>query len=218
MRNTFLFDSPVMSFLNKLTNLVILNLCFFVSCIPIVTIGAAITALYSVNLRMVKGEESYVFSSYWKAFCSNFKKATIGWGIMALLLAVLLLDVYAVQILEGGIGIFFTAVTLFFAVIYGILFLYVFPYIGWFEDRLSVCFKNAFMIGGSNIGYTITVFLITLAFLAVSVFDMEIMLRLLIVWIVWIVFGVALLNYIQSYFLRKVFSKYENSEEKNLEL
>lgn len=210
MRSHFLFDSPVMNFLNKLTNLVILNLCFLFSCIPIVTIGAALTALYSVNLRMVKGEESYVFRSYWKAFKNNFRQATVCWAVMAFLFAILAADVYAIRLLEGGVRILFQTSAIIFSILYVILFLYVFPYIGWFDDRLKICFKNAFLIGGSNIAYTITILLVTAAVVLCSVYNAEIMLRVLILWIL---FGAALLNYIQSFFMRRVFMKYESSGE-----
>lgn len=208
MKNDFFMDNPIMAFLNKLTNLVILNLSFLISCIPVITIGAALTALYSVNLRMAKGEESYVFRSYWKAFKCNFRQATSCWCIMILFLSVLAADVWATGLLSGTFSVFFKGIMLVFCVIYVVIFLYVFPYISWFDDKLSVCLKNSFLIGGSNIGYTVALVLITSAALGVAVFDFEIMLRLLIVWII---FGIALLNYAQSKILRIVFSKYEIS-------
>lgn len=40
-------DSGIMRSLSKFTDCICLSLLFFVSCIPIVTIGTASTALYS---------------------------------------------------------------------------------------------------------------------------------------------------------------------------
>lgn len=97
-------DSPVMGALNKFVNLVILNLCFLVSCIPIVTAGAALTALYSVNLKMVKGEEGYVFRGYWKEFVQNFRQGTVCWMAMAGAGTVFILDLKAVRVFHGGGG------------------------------------------------------------------------------------------------------------------
>ena len=79
MGDMFSMDNPVMNFLEKLMNLMILNVCFLVSCIPVITIGAAWTALFTVNLRMVKKEEAYVFRTYWNAFAKNFKQSTKIW-------------------------------------------------------------------------------------------------------------------------------------------
>jgi hypothetical protein len=44
-------ENPVIAFLNKMADLILLNLIFLLCCIPVVTIGPAITALYAVSLR-----------------------------------------------------------------------------------------------------------------------------------------------------------------------
>ena len=64
----FNYDSPIMQFLTRLTDLFILNFLFLICSIPIITIGASATALYSVTLKMAKNEESYIFSSFFRAF------------------------------------------------------------------------------------------------------------------------------------------------------
>ena len=46
-------ENPVIAFLNKMADLILLNLIFLLCCIPVVTIGPAITALYAVSLRWV---------------------------------------------------------------------------------------------------------------------------------------------------------------------
>ena len=43
-------ENPVIAFLNKMADLILLNLIFLLCCIPVVTIGPAITALYAVSL------------------------------------------------------------------------------------------------------------------------------------------------------------------------
>lgn len=64
MGSFFNMDSPVMRFLSRLCDLMILNILCLICCIPIVTIGASITALYSVTLKMVKGEDSYIAKGF----------------------------------------------------------------------------------------------------------------------------------------------------------
>ena len=46
----FDIDSPLGQLLTKITDLLILNLCFLICCLPIFTIGASLTALYSITL------------------------------------------------------------------------------------------------------------------------------------------------------------------------
>ena len=59
MSSFFNMDSPIMRFLSRVCDLIILNLLAIACCIPIVTAGASITALFSVTLKMVKGEEGF---------------------------------------------------------------------------------------------------------------------------------------------------------------
>ena len=78
----FNLDSPVMVFLSKVANLMILNVLTIICCIPIFTAGAAITALYYVTIKMARGDDPYIIKGYFKSFKENFKQATIIWLIM----------------------------------------------------------------------------------------------------------------------------------------
>ena len=46
-------DNPVMEFIAKIFDLVILNLIFIFSCVPIITIGASTSALSYVTLKIL---------------------------------------------------------------------------------------------------------------------------------------------------------------------
>ena len=50
MSSFFSMDSPAMRFLSRVCDLMILNLMAIVCCIPIVTAGASLTALYTITL------------------------------------------------------------------------------------------------------------------------------------------------------------------------
>ena len=68
MRGVFNPDSPMMRALGVVWDLIVLNLLFLVCCIPVVTIGPAITALHYVTTKMA-GEKtalrwSAIFSSH----------------------------------------------------------------------------------------------------------------------------------------------------------
>ena len=66
MSSFFNMDSPIMRFLSRVCDLIILNLLIIVCCIPVFTAGASITALFSVTLKMVKGEESYIVRGFFQ--------------------------------------------------------------------------------------------------------------------------------------------------------
>ena len=102
MSSFFNMDSPIMRFLSRVCDLIILNLLTIVCCIPVFTAGASITALFSVTLKMVKGEESYIVRGFFKGFKENFKQSTIIWLIIAVLGFFLFMDYRAAVFLPGN--------------------------------------------------------------------------------------------------------------------
>ena len=92
MGRFFSMDNKFFTFMNKVADLCILNIICLVCCIPIVTAGASITAMYYVTLKMVRNEEAYIVRSFFKSFKDNFKQATIINLIMIAVGEVLYLD------------------------------------------------------------------------------------------------------------------------------
>ena len=54
----FNLDSPVMVFLSKVANLMILNVLTIICCIPIFTAGAAIAARYYVTMTRISSKDT----------------------------------------------------------------------------------------------------------------------------------------------------------------
>ena len=76
----FLGDSsPFMTLVGKAAFLVVLNVCWLVCCVPVVTAGASTAALYAVLLE--RGEHSYLSAppAFFRRFRSCFQKATLLW-------------------------------------------------------------------------------------------------------------------------------------------
>lgn len=211
MKGIFTTDSPFFNFLNKLVNLVVLNLCFVISCVPIITIGTAITSLYSVNLKMVKNEESYVFQSYFRAFKQNFKISTIAW-LVTLAFGVVFYFYYNFsKTLTGGLKWVLIAAVGAIFVLYIAYTIYIFPYISRFENTYIESAKNSVIIALTNISTTLAIMLTTAAAVLLSVFNFEVFVRLIFVWAV---VGFSAMNFLHSFFIKRVFNKYEdNSKE-----
>lgn len=82
--NLFRYDSPVIRFLSKMADMIILNVITLIVSIPVVTIGAATTALhYAVEKTLT--DEGTLLKNYFHAFATNFKQATIYWLLILLL-------------------------------------------------------------------------------------------------------------------------------------
>lgn len=84
MGNLFNINSVLYRILAKIGNLVILNLLFLICSLPVVTIGASSTALYTVTLKMAKDRENYIVKDFLYAFKKNFRQSTIIWVLISL--------------------------------------------------------------------------------------------------------------------------------------
>ena len=137
-------DSPLMRFLTKIADLMVLNILFCVTSIPLFTVGASWTALYSVTLKMVRDEEGPVFRSYFQSFRQNFRQATLLWlGVLAVL-TLLVLDIRALNDMAGGTVPGLLRVGVEILAILGIMVLqYLFPSLARFEASLADTLKNA---------------------------------------------------------------------------
>lgn len=148
-------DSPLMQGLNKLGDLLWLNLLTLFTSIPIITAGASFTAMHHVALKIARNEEGYITRDFFKSFKVNFRQATIIWMMMMLILLVLAGDFYIINYSGLEFGFMFRSVLLaiFFLVLFiGVL---VFPVLARFENTVFKTIKNSLMIGVLQLPKTI---------------------------------------------------------------
>ena len=108
-------DSGIMRVLSKICDIVCLNVLWLVCSLPIITIGASTTALYTVMLKLVKNEEGYIFKGFLHAFKLNFKQSTIIWLILLLCGGVCFVDYRISEMMPGTLGMVFKSVFLLLA-------------------------------------------------------------------------------------------------------
>lgn len=90
-------DSPLMKTLGRVADLLILNILVVICCLPVITAGAAFSAMHYVLLKMVRGEEGYVVKSFFRSFKENFKQATVLWLIVLLFIVIFILDFFILR-------------------------------------------------------------------------------------------------------------------------
>lgn len=200
----FNLDSPLMQGLGKIADLFILNILFIVSCIPIITIGPALTALYTITLKAARNEESYIFRSYLKAFKDNFKIGTLSWLIVLIAGFVLWADFRILGSMPDSIKTVMSVFLLLAFFLYLITATYLFPYIARFENTLFKTIKNAFFMAIAYLPYT----LLFVAFAVLTILA-TIYIPFQIIGLVWMLFGFSGLAYLNSIFFRKIFAKFE---------
>ena len=210
MSSLFNMDSPIMRFLSRVCDIMILNILCIVFCIPIITAGASVTAMYTVTLKMVRGEESYIFKGFLKAFKENFKQSTIIWLILLVIGALLAFDFRAANMLPAALQNVFRVLVGAFITFYILLFSYIFPYIARFENGIKDTIKNSVLISILNLPRTL---LIVLLPIGLVVFTFLTKTTLAYGSLLWFLMGVSFVAYVNSISFRIVFAKYEPSED-----
>ena len=210
MGSFFGLDSPLMRFLSRLADIFILNILFLICCVPVITIGASATALYTVTLKMARNEESYMVKGFWKAFKSNFKISTIVWLIMLVLGIILGLDYRITVAFTGVMGKVMQIAILIIGTFYTITMLYLFLYIARFVNDVKNSLKNALLFSILNLPYTILIAVITIAPVFLTFLTGKTLAYGLFIWLF---FGFAAIAYVNSLLFRKIFAKYEPQSE-----
>ena len=85
-------NSPVIPFLNKMTDLIILNVIWLLCCLPVVTVGAATTATYYVSITSIRCGDGYVMKRFFASFRKNFLQVTPVWLCILLCSAIMTAD------------------------------------------------------------------------------------------------------------------------------
>lgn len=202
-------DNVVMRALGKIGDMICLNVMWLICCIPIITIGASTTALYTVMLRMVKNEEGYIFRGFLKAFKSNFKQSTLIWLILLLLGIVWTVDFRVAGFIPGMAGIILSAIFLALGFILLSVMIYIFPLTARYENGIKATFKNALILTVAKLPYTFLMVAIVVAAVFASLWSAF---TLLFSLPLWLIIGGALIAWVNSYILRRVFVVFENSD------
>lgn len=199
-------DSPLMRFLTKIADLMVLNILFCVTSIPLITIGASWTALYSVTLKMVRDEEGSVSRSYFRSFRQNFRQATLLWLGVLVVLALLVLDIRVLNGMAEGTAPGLLRVGVEILALLGIMVLqYLFPSLARFEASLADTLKNACMMALAHLPKTA---LMTAAAVGAVWITQINNTTIAVGLMVWPLIGFSLMAFGNSGILRKIFDNY----------
>ena len=209
MHSIFSPDSKIMLALTGLADLMILNLLFVATCIPVFTIGAASSALYTVCFRMIRQEEGHIISGYLRSFRENFRQGTGIWLILLLLAAVGALNLGWLDNIGGLMQTVMRLVTVMVLAILAFIHAYVFPLQSQFRNTVKVTLSNAFLLSIGHLPRTMLITVLNLFPLGLLAVNLYTFLDSALVWFVIYFSGTAFLN---SLLLKKVFAPYMNPQ------
>lgn len=206
MDRLFNMDNKFFTVMGRVADLIMLNVVFLICCLPVVTIGASLTALHYVTLKMARNEESYIIKSFFKSFKQNFKQATIINLIMLVIGAVLYLDLNIVNSFSKSVAQILYVLFIAFGILYLMVFLYIYPVLAKFYNSVKNTFRNAFLMSIRHLPYTILMAVITIA--PAAVFMIQSFRVQSTVIMLLILMGFALEAFINGHFLVKIFDNY----------
>ena len=210
MSSFFNMDSPIMRFLGRLADVMILNIVFLITCLPVVTIGAAWTSLSYVTLKMSRDEESYIVKSYFKAFRQNFRQATAIWGIALVAMFIFYMDFHIIRSMNQSMAQVMFILLAAIAMLAALTLLYVFPVLAKFDNTIMNTIKNSFFMAIGNLPRTLLMAAVIVGSVVLTFLSQQ---TIAVGMLVWIMVGFALIAFLNAHILVKVFDKYIPQEE-----
>lgn len=212
MNHFFQPDNPIMRFLSKFCDLMFLNCLFLLSCIPLITIGAAISAMYYMVLKMHQDEEPSIAKGYFKAMRDNFKQATLVWLPLLFCFIFFGADLYIIyNIIDPSYNWLQVPVWIIIFILISIL-IYAFPLLSSFECTTKQLLKNAILLSLSNIPTTIFIAAVHIAILYLCFLSNEL---LVVIGSLALFFGCAAMAYFFALFLGRIFARCMENEAKD---
>ena len=205
----FNIDNPFFRGVWKFMNLVLLNLLWVMCSLPIFTIGASTSALYYAVQKNVKHERGNTAQVFFRGFKESFKRSTIIWLVMLVLLYIFGFDLWFFTTYgRDGHAVFYSLRYMFYVVLFilAVYFLYLFPYVARFEARIRQVLYNSTLL---IIRHPVQL-LKNLFFVAFCVF---------MVWFLPFLFFVmpAVCMWQVSFVMEKIYAIYMSPEDKELE-
>lgn len=161
----FSINSPLWRISDKALRLFWLSILWTVCSLPIFTIGASTTALYSVTLKYVRNEEGYLTSSFFRAFKQNFKQATLIWLAILMAAVILCFDFILYFRMNQSDPVQFLFLTIFFGIFVAFLMtsLFVYPLLAKFDNPVRRTLLNALVMAVCHIPSALLILIISFA-------------------------------------------------------
>lgn len=203
MGNIFRWDSPLMRVMMLITNLICLNVLWLICCLPVITAGAATTAMYYVIFQYITKQDDGVLKPFFKAFKENFKTVTPIWVLHLLIGAALGAEVFYLS--QGT--------QLWIKVIFGILlFIYVgvgaylYPILARYHTSRKQALLNSFALSTRHLFTTICAVVLNAVPVALILFLPEMFWKTILLWSLG---GFSLIAFLCGKMILTVLKKYE---------
>lgn len=193
MKGIFSYDGPIYKICELIYETCMLNILWIIGCIPIVTIGASTTALYSVYNSKISGKGYKIYSDFFKAYKKNIRQASILGTIITIMLCMGIYNMTRISSFKGNY-VWLQYVHIF--IIFQILLIsnYIFSLIDRTTMNITDIIVNAVILAYKNIIISIINVVVLALLIALLLFKPVIML-----------FFMGIYGLISSYLIERVF-------------
>lgn len=196
--------NPVIDLINTLCSFFVLNFVFLITCIPVFTIGSALSSLYYVMAKETKGEYGYLVRTFLREFRRNLKNGTAAFLLLFTAGILLLFNLLFWPVQGTVLGAAVTGLLAALSAVWLAICHYTFPLIGRFVNTPLRSVKNAWELALRNLKRTLVLLLTDALTACLCLF-----LPLGTVVAAWLSVGFVLMAYWQSFVLNKVLVPYE---------
>lgn len=208
-KDTFRGDSAYSQIMTKVFDIFWLSVISILCCIPVITIGASLSSLYYVMLKLVRDEETAVTRNYFKAFKQNFVQSLPVTLLLLVIIGILTADFHILgqngsqnaSIIYGCCVVILLAAAAVFS--------YVFPLMARYQNTIRRTFENAARLAASHLWQTVVMVLVNLFPLGWFLISAE---TFAAVFWIWIFVGMGIQSFVNSLIIRKIFDRLEAEE------
>lgn len=206
-------ENPFTRTLSDIGDLIILNVLFIICCVPVITVGASISASYKVALLLADRSCSSVIQSFFRAFKENFKMSSFAWLCAGIVICLMVVQYFFIISLDAGLfRNIWSVLLLIFLFAFAALLAYVFPLITRYDNSISQHIKNSALLSVAHFPRTVLMvslsllpFFLLLSKPAIFFYSLPF----------WILIGYAVIIRINTAILRPVILKLDQISEAN---
>ena len=181
MSKLFDHDAPLMQCLIMVGNLIMLNILWLVCCAPIITVGAATTAMYYTMYQYATDGSEAVFKPFFSTFAKEFKRSTLVWLLLLVIGLVFVCDIWFLASVPQFKGLWIVLGLLLF--LYCIALTHSFAILGRFDTNIKTALKSCYLVFVMNFWRSMGVLLLSAAPVLIVIFMPYQVLNTLPLWV-----------------------------------
>ena len=207
MKNLFHVNGPLIQFFLTLRDFVVLNILWIIFSIPIITIGASTSALYSVTFKIAQDKDTYVGKQFINAFKENLRQATKIELILFIPALCLGFGLFFWATFESVVGTVISTLCIIFLLMLVGTAIFAFPLVGRYENTTLQTIRNSLYFCMNNKPFTLIFMLLIVGGFILNVLTAPTA-------VIMCFFGYSFIAYINSYLMLKILTKWENPQSK----